>query len=148
MSQKKKHRRKTEFIDAEVQGALARRLAMHWLLYTGLTTVLVLGLKWMSNPFTPFTDHAIEAWWTYGPVLLVLVCLAPIFVFDAVKLSNRFTGPVLRLRNATKQLASGGCPEKITLRQGDFWKDLAEDFNQVIERVEDSQPKPHGEERA
>ncbi|MEO0529513.1 MAG: hypothetical protein AAF266_02935 [Planctomycetota bacterium] len=131
---KKVHRRKSEFIDPEVQGALARRISVHWLLYTLVASGLVVGLKWMTNPFTPLTDHVVQAWWTYGPLLLVLVCLAPIFVFDAVKLSNRFTGPVLRLRNATRQLAAGERPGRIQLRDGDFWKELAEDFNRVVDR--------------
>lgn len=133
---KKIHRRKTEFIDPEVQGALARRISIHWLLYTLLASILVIGLKWMTNPFTPLAEHVAEAWWTYGPMLLVLVCLAPVFVFDAVKLSNRFTGPVLRLRNATRELANGERPRRITLRDGDFWKELAEDFNRVVDRYE------------
>lgn len=148
MSRPKKHRRKAEFIDPEVQGALARRMAFHWLLYTAVTAALVVGLKWMSNPFIPFSDHAAQAWFMYGPLLLVLVCLAPVFIFDALRLSNRFTGPVLRLKNATKQLAAGERPAKINLRQGDFWKELAEDFNRVVERVEGVQPSRREEDRA
>lgn len=134
------HRRKTEFIDPEVQGALARRIAVHWILYIALATALVLGLKWMSDPFTSVAQHAIDTWWSHGPALLVLVCLLPIFVFDAVKLSNRFTGPVMRLRNATRDLANGKRPEKISLRNDDFWQELAEDFNRVAERIDSEAP--------
>lgn len=132
---KKNHRRKAAYVDPEVQGALARRISIHWLLYTALAATLVVGLKWMANPFIPLTDHVVAAWWTYGPIMLVLLCLAPVFVFDAVRLSNRFTGPVLRLRNATKQLANGHQPRKIKLRHGDFWSELADDFNQVVDRL-------------
>lgn len=130
------HRRKSEYTDPEVQGALARRISIHWLLYTLLIVTLIVGLKWMADPFVSLWDHVIDAWSTYGPMLLVLFCLAPVFVFDAMRLSNRFTGPVLRLRNATRQLANGESPRKIHLRDGDFWKDLASDFNRVIERYE------------
>ncbi|TWT99617.1 hypothetical protein Pla108_05600 [Botrimarina colliarenosi] len=143
----KKQRRKAEYIDPEVQGALARRLSVHWLLFTVLACSLLVGLKWMSQPFMPVGDHLSEAWWTYGPVLLVLLCLAPVFIHDAIRLSNRFTGPMLRLRAATRQLAAGERPERITLREGDFWKDLAENFNQAVDRLyadkasaEDDQP--------
>lgn len=139
---KSKHRRKSEYIDPEVQGALARRISIHWLLFTALAAVLTVGLKWMADPFTPIATHLANAWWTYGPVLLVLTCLAPVFIFDAVKLSNRFTGPVLRLRSATRALAEGQHPGKITLRDNDFWKDLADDFNRVVDRYE---PEATGE---
>ncbi|MGL4512701.1 MAG: HAMP domain-containing protein [Lacipirellulaceae bacterium] len=130
------HRRKIEFVDPEVQGALARRLALHWVLFLSIAAVLVVGLKWMSNPFTPISEHLVDAWWTYAPVLLVFICLTPVFVFDSVRISNRFTGPVLRLRKAIREMADGETPRKIDLRDGDFWKDVASDFNRVIERVD------------
>ena len=138
----KVHRRKKDFIDPEVQGAIARRMALHWALYTVVAAALVLGMKWMCDPFTPIGQHLVEAWWTYGPMFVVLACLAPIFVFDAVKLSNRFTGPVMRIRKATRALAAGESPTKINLRDGDFWKDLASDFNRIIDRLE-----PNDEQR-
>lgn len=134
---KKFARRRTEFIDPEVQGALARRIGFHWCLYTVVAATLVVGLRWMSNPFVSLGEHALAAWSMYGPLLLVLVCLAPVFVFDAVKLSNRFTGPVRRLKAATRALAEGRRPPRIKLRDGDFWKDLADDFNLVVDRFED-----------
>jgi hypothetical protein len=134
----KPYRRKREFIDPEVQGALARRLAFHWAVYLVVATMLIVGLKWLSNPFTPLTEHLVEAWWTYGTILMVLVCLAPVFVFDAVKLSNRFTGPMMRLRNGLRALADGQDPGRIKLRDGDFWKEVAGDFNRVADRFETS----------
>ncbi|QDT69549.1 hypothetical protein MalM25_24880 [Planctomycetes bacterium MalM25] len=137
------HKRKQKFIDPEVQGALARRIGVHWLLYTLVASVLVVGLKWLANPFVPITEHAIEAWWTYGPLLLVLICLAPIFIYDSVKLSNRFTGPMMRIRQATKSLAKGERVRPLTFRGDDFWQDLAKDFNQIVDRYEPNDDKPN-----
>ena len=132
----KQYARKKKFVDAEVQGALTKRLTLHWALYISLSAVLIVGLKWLNNPFSPLSDHLAEAWITYGSVLVVLLSLAPMFIFDTIKLSNRFAGPVLRIRNAARQLAAGKTPEKIKLRDDDFWKNLAEEFNSVIDRVE------------
>ncbi len=128
-------RRKKDFIDPEVQGALARRLTLQWVVFVLVAAVLVLILQWMSDPFAPFSQTLIETWWTYAPVLLVLVCLAPVFAFDAIKLSNRFTGPIHRLRNATRLLADGKSPGVVEFRGADFWKDLAADFNRVADRI-------------
>ncbi|MEN0110780.1 MAG: hypothetical protein AAF805_08655 [Planctomycetota bacterium] len=129
------HRRRTEFIDPEVQGALAKRIAVHWMLYVGVATLLVVGLKWMTSPFTPLWDHVVDAWWTYGAMLIVMLCLAPVFVYDAVKLSNRFTGPMLRLRTSLRELAEGERPTPIKLRDGDFWQEAADDFNRAVDRL-------------
>lgn len=132
-------RRKKEFVDPEVQGALARRLIAQWGLFLVAATGLAIAMQWMSDPFVPFKEMLANAWWTYGPLLLVLAGLAPVFVFDAIKLSNRFTGPVHRLRQVTRSLANGETPEQVEFRGADFWKDLAEDFNRVLERVAKSE---------
>lgn len=136
-----KKRRKKDYIDPEVQGALARRMIAQWGLFTLAAGVLALALQWMSNPFAPLGETLSEAWWTYGPLLLVLVGLAPIFIFDAIRLSNRFTGPVHRLRQVTHALASGETPQRVEFRGADFWKDLAADFNRIVDRLADSEGK-------
>ena len=135
------------YVDPEVQGALARRLVLHWAIFIIAATMLIFGMTWLSDPFLPASTHFQRTMADYGPALLTLVCLAPIFVFDAVRLSNRFTGPMLRLKNATKALASGETPDRIQLREDDFWQEVAADFNRVIERLDHAskskdQPSP------
>ncbi|MEN1682194.1 MAG: hypothetical protein AAGJ46_21675 [Planctomycetota bacterium] len=130
-----KKRRQKVHVDHEVQGALARRLVAQWCLFLAVAVVLSLALRWMSDPFAPLSETLADAWWTYGPLLLVLGCLAPIFIYDAIKLSHRFTGPVHRLRQVTRSLAEGETPGPVEFRGADFWKDLAADFNRVVERL-------------
>lgn len=128
--------RRHSYIDPEVQGALARRLVLHWAIFIIAATMLIFGMTWLSDPFLPASTHFQRVMADYGPALLALVCLAPIFVFDAVRLSNRFTGPMLRLKNAAKALACGQTPAKIHLRGDDFWQEVAADFNRVIDRLD------------
>ncbi len=139
--------RKKQFIDPEVQGALARRMVLQWGLFLVTAGVLTLTLEWMRNPFVPFGETVSQTWSTFGPVLMVLACLAPVFIFDAIKLSNRFTGPMHRIRLAARELAEGKVPERITFRGGDFWQELAKDFNAMLDRVDsltsDSKDKPN-----
>ncbi|MEM6331563.1 MAG: hypothetical protein AAF790_15130 [Planctomycetota bacterium] len=135
-------RRTKAFVDREVQGALAWRLARQWVLFVFAAAAMVLALQWMSNPFAPIRENLVEAWWTHAPVLLVLVCLAPVFAFDAIKLSNRFTGPIHRLRLATRALADGQAPGHVEFRGADFWQDLASDFNRVAEKVAAGNAEP------
>lgn len=130
-----KKRRKKEYVDPEVQGALARRMIAQWALFLVAATTLAVVMQWMSNPFAPLLDTLAETWWTYGPLLMVLLCLAPVFIYDAIKLSNRFTGPVYRLKQVTRALADGETPTNVEFRGADFWKDLAGDFNRVIDRL-------------
>ena len=136
-----RNQRGKEYVDPEVQGALWRRLLLHWLAYTAVALALVLGLEWMNDPFRPVSEILSTAWWNYGPLLLVLMCLMPVFVFDAIRMSHRFAGPVFRLRQVIRNLASGGKPERVEFRDNDFWKDIAADMNRLVERLGDTPAK-------
>ncbi len=131
--------RKTRFVDPEVQGALARRLVLHWLSYTAIAAVITVGLYWLSDPFRPVGEVLAGAWWTYSPVLLVLACLLPVFILDSIKLSSRFAGPLFRFRQVIHELAEGQSPLPVEFRTNDFWRQLATDVNRVAERVAKSE---------
>ncbi len=138
MSKSQRAKRGKEYVDPQVQGALWKRLVAHWFAYIAVAALLVLGLEWMSNPFRPLVDIATAAWWTYSPLLLVLACLIPVFVYDSIRLSHRFAGPVFRLRQVIHNLAIGAEPERIEFRDNDFWREIAADLNRVIDRVADA----------
>lgn len=131
----KANKRGKEYIDPQVQGALWRRMVVHWAAFTTLAVAIAFGLEWMSDPFRPLPETAIQAWWTYSPLLLVLLCLMPVFVYDSIRLSHRFAGPVFRLRQVIGKLAAGTQSDPIVFRDNDFWKEIASDVNQVIERL-------------
>jgi hypothetical protein len=130
--------RRRPYFDPEVQGALARRLALHWAIFIIVATFIIFVMMWLSDPFVPASTHFQQLINEYGPALLALVGLAPIFIYDAMRLSSRFTGPMMRFKNAAKSLAAGETPAKIKLRGDDFWQEVAEDFNRVIERLDPS----------
>jgi hypothetical protein len=134
-------KRGTEYVDPEVQGALWRRLLLHWLAYTAVAVVLAMGLEWMNDPFRPVKEILITAWWNYGPLLLVLMCLMPVFVFDTIRMSHRFAGPVYRLRQVIHNLASGEKAERVEFRDNDFWKEIAADVNRLVDRLGDGHGK-------
>lgn len=135
MSQAPRAKRGKEYVDPQVQGALWRRLVLHWFAYIGVAALLVVGLEWMNDPFRPFAEIVRSAWWAYSPLLLVLGCLIPVFVYDSIRLSHRFAGPVFRLRQVIHSLATGSTPERIEFRDNDFWKEIAQDMNRVIDRL-------------
>ena len=129
-------RRTKKFIDANVQGSLARRIIVHWLVFLMVAMFAAFILQVLSNPFRPLAAHARELWWTQGPFLLVLVFLLPVFVMDTVKLSHRFAGPIFNLRRAIRDVAQGKPARKLKFRRRDFWHDLADDYNAMLSRLE------------
>lgn len=129
----KKRGRKRYWIDGQIQGALAARVAVHWLIFGGIAAVLTLMLQYMANPLAPFSEQLNTVWNNQGPFAIVMAILLPIFVFDTVKLSNRFAGPVLRMRRIMSSIAEGKPAERLTFRDNDFWRGMASDFNKLIE---------------
>lgn len=130
-----KPRRTKKFIDAMVQGSLARRIILHWLLFLMIASLASFILQVLSNPFRPLTEHAQNVWWTHGPFLLVMVFLLPVFVVDTIKISHRFAGPVYSLRRAIREIAQGKPPRKLKFRRYDFWHGLADDYNAMLLRL-------------
>ena len=61
--------------------------------------------------------------------------MIPIFVWDTVTLSHRFAGPMYRFRKTLQELAAHGEAPPVKLRDRDFWQDVANDFNAVLERL-------------
>jgi hypothetical protein len=140
-------RRKKKFIDACVQGALARRIIVHWIVFLGVGSFVAFVLQVLANPFRPLSAHAQEMWWSHGPFMLVMAFLLPVFVVDTIKLSHRFAGPVYSLRRALRGIAQGEKPRRLKFRQHDFWHGLAEDYNAMLVKLNLVEEKPADESK-
>jgi hypothetical protein len=127
--------RKQTYVDPQVQGTLVRRLILHWLGFFITASLVTFVLQVLSNPLIPISAHFEELWWTQGPFLLVMIFLLPMFVLDTIKLSNRFVGPIYRLRRTIQDVAAGGVPRKLKFRDFDFWQVLADDYNKMLDRL-------------
>ena len=139
--------RRQKFIDSKVQGALARRIIFHWLVFMAVASVAAFLLQALSDPFRPAGEHIENLWNTHGPFLVVMVFLLPVFVIDTIKISHRFAGPIYSLRRAMREVADGQPPHKLQFRQGDFWHELADEYNAMIARLapsaDDKSSKEH-----
>ncbi len=127
--------RKKTFVDPKVQGALVRRLVIHWLSFLLVASLVAFSLQVLSNPLRPFGEHFQQLWWTHGPFLLVMVFLLPVFVLDTIKMSHRFVGPIYRLRQVILEIAQGDPAPRLKFRDFDFWQGLAEDFNRMVDQL-------------
>ncbi len=137
-----KFKRSKVYIDKKVQGALARRVMMHWFGFFAASLLCLFGLQYfMGDPTLSFMGHLEAVWNQYAFFVLLMVAMIPTFIYDTMKLSNRFAGPILRLRNSMKELAEGKEVKEIKFRENDFWLDLSDDFNRVLNIVKDEEAK-------
>lgn len=136
---KMKHSRKQNYVDSTVQGALLRRIVIHWCLYfvvAGLAIVMLQAM--LSGPQgDPLATRLMHEASEFTLVGLILICIFPAFLLDTVRFSNRFVGPVGRLRKYLRHLGQDGNTEELTFRGNDFWAEMAEEYNIVAKRFED-----------
>ncbi|MDA1049225.1 MAG: hypothetical protein O3C40_01935 [Planctomycetota bacterium] len=77
-----------------------------------------------------------QAWLDFWPALLASSLVFPVIVWDLLRLSHRFVGPMIRLKNAMRDLADGKQVRPISFREGDFWCEFSAEFNRVAARLE------------
>jgi len=133
----KKHLRKRLFIDPRVQGALVMRVIMYWAFCLLTITIMLLCWRIFTGTSRIFYTHFEAMWFHFGPALIASFLLLPLVVVDVIRLSNRFAGPLLRLRRSMRELANGEHVEPIYFRSDDFWQELADEFNSIAVRVQD-----------
>lgn len=126
-------RRKRHFVDFEVQTSLLRRMALQWVLFLVVNAFALFAWSFLiSGAENEVGGYVKQFLQLYMPVLVVSLALLPVFLLDAAKLSNRFVGPILRVRRALAQAAAGAEVKPIHFRENDFWRSLADDLNSVL----------------
>ena len=128
-------RRVRSFVDPEVQGGLLRKIAIHWtLLFVVNALALVIWVRMFEQPETSWGETFGDCVRRFLPFFIITVVLIPAFVWDTLKITNRFAGPVLRLRAALADAAKGRDVQPLHFRNNDFWQEIAEDFNGLVNR--------------
>lgn len=134
------------YVDKGVQGALARRVAVYWVVCSwGIFCVLAgfpigVTLAIGADNAPTVSSLLLQAWLDFWPSLLASILILPLIVWDLLRLSHRFVGPMIRLRNAMRDLAAGKPVAPIKFRDGDFWCEFAEEFNKISARLDATTP--------
>jgi hypothetical protein len=128
--------RKHLFVDPKVQGALIVRVVLYWAVCLIGITLMLLAWQTITGPPELLYSRLRELWFSYGPALIASLILLPLVIVDIVRMSNRFVGPLVRLRRSMRELARGEQVRAIAFRDGDFWLDFADEFNALRDRME------------
>lgn len=124
------------FIDSPVQMMLVGRVLFHWLVFFGLFFLTLLTIEYfLRDPGVTLLDCVSNIRSKHSVVIVLSIALLPVFLYDTIKMSNRFVGPIYRFRKNLKSLAEGKAVEEMSFRTKDFWADLSSDFNQVAKRL-------------
>jgi len=127
--------RRRLFIDFPVQGTLLVRAVLFWMVTVISQAIMVLFFSVMTSDSIGDL-HGQQIWWYLQLNLLASALLLPAILLDLLRLSHRWVGPIFRLRASLQALNRGETVEPIAFRDGDFWQELAGEFNQTAEELQ------------
>ncbi|MEM7785417.1 MAG: hypothetical protein AAF623_18875 [Planctomycetota bacterium] len=131
--------RKKNFIDSQVQGSLLQRIFLHWLCFFGVLAMTMVTMQTLlGDPEISLYERFQQGSKDLMFMTVVMLCLLPAFMLDTIRFSNRFVGPITRLRRLLRQIPEHNY-ERCKFRGGDFWVELADEYNSVAELVERQQ---------
>lgn len=119
------------WIDRPVQGVLIGRVLLYWAIgisYLGISAAI---FQYNQQPNLSIGEHLTVLGGQFGPWIPSIVFILPLVMFDIVRLSNLFVGPIYRLRKHLDTMAEDpDCPP-LSFRDGDYWQELAVPINSM-----------------
>ncbi len=136
MSQAKRNRL---FVDRSFQRAFLLRAVFYW-----LACVLCLGMVMTTACVFPHAGDSLgtlidQQWIRFVPAIVLALVLLPAMAYDMTRLTNRSAGPMLRLRRAMQDAAQGEQVSPLRFREGDFWRECADEFNLILARLQQAE---------
>ena len=133
-----KKMRRQHWVDSRVQGTLIRRILFHWCAFFVVTLMCVSVMHLLlGDPNKTIVERATSPGSGLMLIGVIMVALFPAFALDTIRFSNRFVGPIARLRRYMRELASGEQVNSLAFRDNDFWADVADEFNTVAQLVQE-----------
>ncbi len=146
---RQKTKRRTSIFDPEVQGNVIRKITIHWMIFFGCNVLaLLIWVRLFEQPDANWSQTFSDTLRRFLPFFVVTLALIPAFVWDTLKLTSRFAGPILRLREALADAGKGRVVPPLRFRDNDFWQEMAHNFNLVMERCETEQDQSTSLEQA
>lgn len=127
--------RKKIWIDQKVQGGLVNRAVIYWLSLVAYFAVGHVVFQFIDQPEWTYEEHFNALLSTFGFWFPGIVLMTPLIVFDIVKTSHRFAGPIYRMRNYLHKVGTGEEKGKLWFREGDYWWELVEPVNTLVARM-------------
>ncbi len=134
-------KRRRLFIDPQVQAPLVKRLLIYWMAMAAFITLPIAISQTIAQPSRFLFQHYLDTLSSHWPILVALSVMLPLVVHDTLKFSNRFAGPMYRLRRELNRFARGEKMPPLKLRPGDFWQDHAAQIGDLMERVNIAEEK-------
>ncbi|MBL7041159.1 MAG: hypothetical protein ISR77_21165 [Pirellulaceae bacterium] len=135
-------------VDPVVRGVFVRRFLLCWACCTILAAILLTAVRTFAEPDQTVLAHFGTVIATHWPILGMSVAMLPIIVWDAVRFSRRIAGPICGVRRSLSRHADGEKIRPLQFRGNDLWKDLGDQINVLLNRLQEVEAKADAAERS
>ena len=134
--------RKKLFVSAGIQGKMALRFGLYWVIYhlclwNGAFMYFFMRsrlsqLTGNGEPMLSLSELYSRFLSDYLPLTMAATLLLPIVVYELIRQTHRIAGPLVRFSNVMKEMMAGKTVQPIKLREGDMLTDFEKLFNEFI----------------
>jgi signal transduction histidine kinase len=128
--------RRQFIVNWTVQSGYAANLLVRWgalMAVVGCCTVLIQALACAALNTLETSLTLRTAIWAFIGTSLILT---PVLVWDSIKMSHRFVGPIVRMKAVIRGISEGKY-QTIKLRESDYWHDIADELNRLQEKLKE-----------
>lgn len=133
-------RRRKYFVDSQVQGALLRQAVYYWFWASATFALIIFVYRVFPALLSGKGQESGRIWYHLAPYMVASAVLFPIVIFSSIRFSNRFAGPMVRVRRTLKELARGETTPMRSFRKNDFWSDTVDDINEIAALLRQVRP--------
>lgn len=127
---------RTRFWVDPFQTKLFYRVASYWLIYTITLFNLLFAWRLLKYGSDDLWQQFVATIYDNIPLFVGFLIAAPWIALDAVRFANRLVGPLYRFRKTMHSVAANEPVRPIRLRQGDFLMDMQDEFNVMLDALE------------
>lgn len=131
------HRRQV-VVDWPIQYGFAFRLLGRWIVLIAIVGCCSTMAQYVACAAADAKEISLTLQTAVWSFVGAAVLLIPVLVWDAIKMSHRFVGPIIRMKRAIRAIGEGRYQE-IKLRKGDYWHELASELNQMQAKLKERQ---------
>ncbi|MEX2285445.1 MAG: hypothetical protein WD648_00070 [Planctomycetaceae bacterium] len=132
--------RQKVFVSRAIQGRLIARLCLYWYAYhIVLWHVMFVFYYWRQTSGVTPGQPQVAFFALYGrfaiensSLALCALAVAPLVFWDALQITHRVVGPLVRFQAILKQLTRGEKVNQVVLRDGDLLIELRDAFNDYL----------------
>ncbi len=115
-----------------IRDIVAGRLILHFWWFVVAVILSTLLFQYVNSPLDTISQHAAGMRWTLGPFVIAALVLAPVLIWDSIRLSRKLVEPVEQVQSQLREFAREGTALEIPEEPDSLWSGLISECNEAL----------------